>query len=283
MEMSIADDYMELVETIGAALVLPPVQALHIGPSRASLKSGNKFAAMVLADGTVGLTYTALDDVWSALQDPAKTHSLVGTTPLRTARLYANDALWERCLGMAGVNAISQFLLKQSGYALDTMGKTVDQLALENNDHVGMVGFFPSLVEQIRSRGLALTVLELDEQWLQCEGNFEVTLDPRRLHACNKIICTGTTLVNHTIDSVLGDCEGAEQVIVVGPTCGCLPDPLFERGVHALGGSGIPDSHAFLKRWGAEEKWRETVQRYVVRNDEHYPGYHALVAAVKDR
>lgn len=283
MEMSIADDYLELVETIGAALVLPPVQAIHIGTSPPSLESGNKFAAMALADGTVGLTYTALDDVWSTLKDPAKTHSLVGETPLRTARLYGNDSLWERCLGMAGVNAISQFVLKQSGYALEPMGKTVDQLALEENDHVGMVGFFPSLVEQIRSRGLALTVVELDEQWLQRADNFEVTLDPQRLRSCNKIICTGTVLINHTVDNVLGYCGDAEQVIVVGPTCGCLPDPLFARGVSALGGSVIPDSHAFLQRWGAEEHWRETARRYVLCKNGHYPGYRALVAAIKDR
>lgn len=279
--MGVANDYLEMMEAIAEELPLPPVKAIHIAPYSPSVEKSNKFGAMVLADGTVGLSYTALDDVGTTLQAPARTETLIGVTPLKTARLYSRDSLWERCLGMAAVNAISQFVLEKSGHTLAAMGKTVDQLALATGDHVGMVGFFPPLVEQIRSLGLSLTVVELDRQWLQSADNFEVTLDPRRLQGCNKIICTGTALINQSIDAVLGHCTDAQQVVVVGPTCGCLPDPLFARGVSAVGGSAVPNADAFLARWDAREHWRDTTRRYVLRNERQYPGYRALLVRAK--
>lgn len=280
--MRIADDFLALVEAIDEELSIPKVRAIHVAPYQPSVEKSNKFGAIVLDDDTVGLTYTALDDAWSVLRDQTRTNPLLGVTPVQTARLYGGDALWERCLGMAAINAISQFVFKKSGYAAPGMGKTVDQLALATGDHVGMVGYFPPLVEQIRSLGLSLTVVELDEQWLQRADGFEVTLDPQRLRDCNKIICTGTVLINHTIDSVLACCEDAKRILLVGPTCGCLPDPLFERGVSALGGCGVAKTDAFLERWAAEEDWRDTTRRYVLSSSNGYPGYRALVARAKD-
>lgn len=278
--MGIADDYLKLIHAISEQLRIPRVRAIHIAPFAADQEKSSKFGAMVLVDGTVGLTYTALDDAWSDLQDRAKTETLLGVTPVEAAQLYGGESAWQRCVGMAAVNAISQFVFKASGCALAGMGKTIGQLALGTDDHVGMVGYFPPLVEQIRSRGLSLTVVELDERWLQNADGFEVTLDPERLRCCNKIVCTGTVLINQTIDSVLACCDAAEQILIVGPTSGCLPDPLFERGVTSIGGSIVVDAHAFIERWEAQEEWRGATQRYVLRSD-GYPGYQALLGKIK--
>ncbi|NIX00505.1 MAG: hypothetical protein GWN13_20090, partial [Phycisphaerae bacterium] len=87
------------------------------------------------------------------------------------------------------------------------------------------------------------------EQWLQQDEAFEVTLSPERLKACNKIICTGTVLVNQTIDDLLPWFVNAEQISIVGPTVGCLPDPLFDRGITHLGGSVVLDKTRFIKLW----------------------------------
>jgi uncharacterized protein (DUF4213/DUF364 family) len=277
--MGIANDYLDLIHRIGGILDVPPVQAIHIAPFEADPQKSSKFGALVLTDGTVGLTYTALDGALSDLQDRAKTDDLINTSPVQIARLYAGESGWQRSLGMAAINAVSQFVFKRSGYVLPAMDKTLDLLALEKGDHVGMIGYFPPLVEQVRAQGVPLTVVELNEKWLQHTDDFEVTLDLARLSSCNKVVCTGTVLINQTIDSVLANCGNAEQILIVGPTTGCLPDPLFDRGVTLLGGSIVVDHCKFAQLWAAQEKWRRTTRRYVLRKGEGFPGYQALVKA----
>jgi uncharacterized protein (DUF4213/DUF364 family) len=270
--MSIANDYLQLMQTIGAKLPIPPVREIHIAPFQPDPVKNSKFGALVLADGTVGLTYTGLDDDLLALQDRSKYESLVNQSPVQIASLYTMEEGWHKVLGMAAINAISQYLFKRGGYSMPTGGKTVTHLALNKGDHVGMVGYFPPLVEQVRAMGLPLTVIELDEQWLQNDDQFEVTLEPEKLKDCSKIICTGTVLVNQTIDDLLPHFSNAKQIFIVGPTVGCLPDPLFDRGITQLGGCTVLDSAQFLGLWAAQEKWRDSTRRYVLSRDSTYPG-----------
>ncbi|MEE8594099.1 MAG: DUF364 domain-containing protein [Candidatus Bipolaricaulota bacterium] len=275
--MGIANDYLDLIRRIGELLDIPPVRAIHIAPFEADPEKSSKFGAMVLTDGTVGLTYTALDGALLDLQDRTRTDNLINTSPVKIAELYAGASGWQRSLGMAAINAVSQFVFKHSGYVLPTMDKTLDLLALQKGDHLGMIGYFPPLVEQVRVQGVPLTVVELNEKWLQRAHDFEVTSDLAHLNSCNKVVCTGTVLINQTIDSVLENCGNAEQILIVGPTTGCLPDPLFDRGVTLLGGSVVVDYRKFVQLWAAQDKWRRTTRRYVLRRDDGFPGYQALL------
>lgn len=270
--MTIATDYLQLIQTIGTKLEIPPVREIHIAPFNPEPIKNSKFGALVLADGTVGLTYTGLGDDLLELQDRSKYEALVNESPVQIASLYTMDEGWQKVLGMAAINAISQYLFKRSGYSTPTGGKTVSHLALDKGDHVGMVGYFPPLVKQVREMGLPLTVIELDEQWLRQEDQFEVTLQPEKLKDCNKIICTGTVLVNQTIDDLLPHFGNARQIFIVGPTVGCLPDPLFDRGITQLGGCTVLDSTQFLRLWATQEKWRDSTRRYVLSRDSSYPG-----------
>ncbi len=275
--MSIANDYLGLLQMIGGLLDVPPVRAIHVAPFEAAPEKSSKFGAMILTDGTVGPTYTALDGALSDLQDRTKTDNLVNTSPVQIAELFAGESGWQRSLGMASINAVSQFVFKHCGYALPAMDKTLDLLTLGMGDHLGMIGYFPPLVEQVRAQSVPLTVVELNEKWLQRADDFEVTPDLAHLNCCNKVVCTGTVLINQTIDSVLANCGNAEQILIVGPTTGCLPDPLFDRGVTLLGGSIVVDHRKFVRLWAAQEKWRRTTRRYVLGRGEGFPGYQALL------
>ena len=275
--MGIANDYLQLMQTIDAKLQIPPVQEIHIAPFEPDPEKSSKFGALVLTDGTVGLTYTGLDDDLLVLQDRSKYESLLDESAVQAASLYGGEEGWQKVLGMAAINAISQYLFKRANYSPPAGGKTVTHLELDEGDHVGMVGFFPPLVEQVRQMGLPLTVIELDEQWLQQDGQFVVTLEPEKLNDCSKIICTGTVLVNQTIDDLLPHFGNARQIFIVGPTVGCLPDPLFERGITQLGGCAVLNTARFLSLWTAQEKWRDSTRRYVLSRGSAYPGFLQLL------
>ena len=274
--MNIANEYLDIVDNIAGSVVLPPIREIHFASKFEKPEASSKFGAMVLDDGTVGLTYTGLNDTLRDLQSRPDLHELAGCSPVEAARLYAEETGWQRSLGMAAINAISQYVLECSRYALTESVQTLDLLVVEQGDHVGMVGYFPPLVEQIRALDVALTVIELDAKWLQQDNAYEVTLDPARLSECNKILCTGTTLVNQTLDAVLEHSSGAAAFCLIGPTVGCLPDPLFKRGVTALGGRQVTDCARFVELWRDGQPWRQASRRYSIE-DKGYPGYESLL------
>jgi uncharacterized protein (DUF4213/DUF364 family) len=274
--MSIADEYLALADRAAHSLPLPAVRQIYVAGEQGQSGKSSKFGAMVLEDDTVGLTYVDLDECRKELLIALDSNEFIGRSPAKIAPVYAGVQNWQRALGMAAVNAISQCVLRESGYLLTGPDNTLDMLLPEADDHIGMVGYFPPLVEKIRQQNIGLTVIELDEKWIQQEQNFKVTLDSTALNDCNKVICTGTVLINQTLEAILEQAQSADEIYLIGPTMGCLPDPLFKRGVTAIGGREIVDYERFVNMWSAGESWRAASQRYVIRAND-YPGIEALL------
>ena len=84
-------------------------------------------------------------------------------------------------------------------------------------------------------------------------------------------------LLNDTLDDVLAHCRHAQRVSLIGPGAGCLPDPLFARGVTLLGGSWIVDAAAFKVALRTGEPWGRHVRKVAIRRDA-YPGFERLLA-----
>ncbi len=258
-------------------LPLPRVRALHLPPFFDQLPGKDaEFCALELEDGSIGLSYVWLDGTFAALRENTAVRDIAGADPLSVARGYGQADAVARTVGFAGVNALSQHLFARAGYEPDATTDSVGLLAAESCDHVGMVGLFPPLVERILATGARLTVAELKPELAQENGRMRVTLDVRELAACNKVISTSTILLNDTLDNVLGACSGATYFSVIGPGAGCLPDPLFARGVSTIGGTRIVDRERFLAALAAGEAWRGAAQKYCIRR-ENYPGVAQLI------
>ena len=74
-----------------------------------------------------------------------------------------------------------------------------------------MVGFFPPLVKQVTACGARLTVVELRAELAGKRAGFRVTLDPRELRGCDKVLTTSTVLLNDTLDEILSHCVRARS------------------------------------------------------------------------
>jgi uncharacterized protein (DUF4213/DUF364 family) len=154
-------------------------------------------------------------------------------------------------------------------------------LNLVPGDRLGMIGFFGPLVDKCRESGVRLTVLELDETLVQREAGLEVTLDPGRLAGCDKIVSTSTVLLNGTLDDVLAQAAHAGTFVIVGPSAGCVPDPLFARGVSTVGGAQVTDPEAFMRVCSALEPWGGSTQKYYIQRGASYPGFASLLECAK--
>ena len=275
--MGVAAELVALLERAGAALTLPRVHALHLPPPSAQGSKDGEFCALELADGSFGLSYVLLDDTLSALRTGRDGLGPAGVEAMAVARGYAAGQGAQRAIGFAAVNALTRHLCDRAGYRPRSVPDSLGGIDPRPGERVGMVGLFPPLVQAIVARGARLTVLELKAGLAGAHAGWQVTLDPRELAGCRQVLSTSTVLLNDTLDAVLEACRGVERLVLIGPGAGCLPDPLFARGVHALGGVWIEDAAAFRAALVRGEPWGRHARKVMIERS-GWPGFEALLA-----
>ncbi len=277
---SVSDELLRMIRAVNDRIPLPPVRRLWLPEPRVTPGKGDEFGAVILDDGSVGLFFVLLGDTLDRLRDPGTAPTVAGADPAALAQGFAASDSVTRALGLGAINAVSQHVLRASGFAVDTETNSIASFSPGPDDHMGMVGFFPPLVRRLVEQGVHLTVIERKEHLVREAERFRVTLDPVALEECNLILCTSTVLLNDSLDAILAHSRHAEQLAVIGPTAGFLPDPLFARGVHTVGGHQVTDAEDFVARCTAGEKWGGSSHKYVIHRDA-YPGYEALLDAIR--
>ena len=209
--------------------------------------------ALELDDGALGLSYVLLGGILPRLAASDDPHTIVGMDALQLAREFAapaagagGDAEIRRTLGFAAANALSRTVMERIGFAPPRATDSIGGIDPQAGDHVGMVGLFTPLLKQVTAAGAQLTVIELNPDYAGHYDGYRVTLDAAALEDCNKVLSTSTILLNHTVDDMLAHCRNARRIVLIGPSAGCLPDPLFARGVTVVGGSWITDRAGFI-------------------------------------
>ena len=275
---SVASDLVGLVDRLASRGPVPAVRAVHLPPPAADGTRDGGFCAVELEDGSLGLSFVLLGDTLAQLRAPASLEALAGMPAPALARQYAQSQGAPRTLGFATVNALTRHLFDRAGYLPPAAGGSIGDLDLHAGDHLGMVGLFPPLVKQVLATGARLTVLELRAELAGAREGWLVTLDAGELARCNKILSTSTVLLNDTLDALLERCRHAQRVALIGPGAGCLPDPLFARGVTSLGGTWVVDAEAFKTALHAGQPWGRFARK-VLLSREGYPGFDRLLDA----
>ncbi|ACR01304.1 Rossmann-like domain-containing protein [Thauera aminoaromatica] len=248
--------------TIDDERVAAGALALHLPPPEAAASKNGEFCALELDDGALGLSYVLLGGILPRLAASDDPHTIVGMDALQLAREFAapaagagGDAEIRRTLGFAAANALSRTVMERIGFAPPRATDSIGGIDPQAGDHVGMVGLFTPLLKQVTAAGAQLTVIELNPDYAGHYDGYRVTLDAAALEDCNKVLSTSTILLNHTVDDMLAHCRNARRIVLIGPSAGCLPDPLFARGVTVVGGSWITDRAGFIDVLRRGESW----------------------------
>ena len=278
--MRIVDEMLALLERALHGAPVPKVRALHLPPAPWSGTREGEFGAIELDDGSLGLSFMLLDGLLDKLAPDARGAGagLVGSDALTIARHWATGDAALRTIGFAAVNALTRHLYDRAGYVPPVATDSIGGLAPRAGEHIGMIGYFAPLVHQVMASGARLTVLELREDLAGVRDGFHITLDPRELEACDKVLSTSTVLLNDTLDAVLAHCSKARAFAMIGPGASCLPDALFARGVTLIGGTWIERPEAFKRALAAGASWSEHARKCAITR-EGYPGIAALLAA----
>lgn len=274
--MSFATDALARVQALADLGPLPRVRALHLPPPPAAGAMRGEFAALELEDGSLGLSYVLLGDTWAGLRQHAQRHDLAGADPLALARGCASGEPIERTLGFAALNALTRRLFDQAGFVPPPSADSLGALDPQPGETVGMVGYFTPLIPRIVARGARVLVVELRADLAGERDGVRVTLDPAELAGCDKVLATGTLLLNDTLDATLGHCRGARALALVGPSVGCPPDPLFARGITLLGGSWVTDGPGYLGALASGASTQDFARKFSLAPRD-YPGWDALL------
>ena len=260
--MTFATDLIAELERATAGRPVPRVRALHLPPPEAAESRNGEFCALELDDGALGLSYVLLGGILPRLAASDDPHTIVGMDALQLAREFASptagaggDAEIRRTLGFAAANALSRTVMERMGFAPPRALDSIGGIDPQAGDHVGMVGLFTPLLKQVTAAGAQLTVIELNPDYAGHYDGYRVTLDAAALEDCNKVLSTSTILLNHTVDDMLAHCRKAQRIVLIGPSAGCLPEPLFARGVTVVGGSWITDRAGFIDALRRGESW----------------------------
>lgn len=275
-QTTVAHDLVALLERAAQRISLPRVRTLHLPPVAGAADKDGEFCALELADGSIGLTYALLDDALALLTATPQRRGLGGLEALEVARWFAEESGVKRTIGFAAVNAVTRTLFERAGYRPGASADSIGLLDPQPGDHVGMIGFFPPLAGRIVRAGARLTVVELRPDLAGSRDGYRITLEADELRGCNKVLSTSTVLLNDTLDRMLEICGKAGYFAMLGPGAGCLPDPLFARGVTLLGGTRIVDHDRFCGALTSGEPWGGFACKFAICRDD-YPGFDSLL------
>ncbi len=227
-----------------------------------------RFGAVELSSGAIGATFAAYippDEVRARSKLLA---NYVGQPASSLISMLGKPEAHpvERAVAMAIINALSTKYMQDTGLnRFLEFTDTTTTLELYPSDIVGMVGLFAPLIEPISEQVSFLHVVELKEHLVQAHPRWDVTTDPTILTTCNKIMVTGSILLNGTIHSLLNLISHADHVALLGPTASFLPDPLFEIGFDIVGGTTIVNPVLFKENLTKGLPWGTSAVKFVAR------------------
>lgn len=260
--MTIKEDFKELIAEFSTVWKIPPIADVFLPPLYENGQPPEaQFMAIGLEDDSVGISYVLLSDGDKASYRSLKKSFLIGKSPSHFALEFGSNDSVKELLGLAAINAICQYVMKTSGFKIDSTTDSLGLLSVSAADRVGMVGLFQPLIKTIEKQRAKLVIIEKDETLIKKFPSLPISLDPIKLNDCNKVLCTGTTLLNDTLDEVLDHCSPEAFISVIGPTVGYFPDPLFARGIDVIGGRIVKNGKLFLQRLEEKRPWGDATQK----------------------
>ncbi len=148
-----------------------------------------------------------------------------------------SESILEAALGMAALNSV----LDIDEDACEELNARDLMLQKGENKRVVVVGHFP-FIPEVRKAVRELWVIEKNPR----EGDLEEREAYRLIPQADLVALTGTSLTNHSLETLLELCDPKAYVIMLGDTVPLSP-VLFDYGVDALSGTKVVEADLALR------------------------------------
>jgi uncharacterized protein (DUF4213/DUF364 family) len=226
----------ELIETVERGLGARDVTVEGV-------RIGVFYTAVKLDSGQAGVAFTPIREIPEAVCCPRSASRMpaAGQLASQSAWELARYALTESPLkvavGIATLNALSALLMEENGlpgYQRLLGADALDVVEIHPDDRMVLVGAFVPFIRRLKGTVKQLRVVEKNPQALKGdEMEFYRPAEQAEevLNQADVVVISGSAIVHHSLDQLLGFCRTTRQVIVAGPTASMYPAPLFDRGV----------------------------------------------------
>ncbi len=255
----------------------PSIAGLHLPTLSRDEAYRDEFGFVFLRDGTAAPFYVSLPGTLEALHARFSQPGTVELEPVECLRGFESDELASRALALGAWNALGQHLFRRAGFACPPRG-SLGGFDPAPGERIGMVGYFCPVIDRLVDQGVEVLVVEQQPGRVPARERVFLSEDPAALADCRLVYCTASTLVNGSLDDILRHCRAAEAIDLIGPSGSGLPDLLFERGIHAVGGVAFPDADALRMALVSRQSWGSVGNKYEL-GAANYPGVDALLAA----
>jgi uncharacterized protein (DUF4213/DUF364 family) len=217
------------------------------------------FTGVKLSNGTAGACATPIKTIPEAVCCPTSAMAMPFPGKLRGRPAFdlAREALGNhgirRAAGIAAMNALADTCWRRRPHPEAELRLGIDAFNatdIRPGDNVVVIGAFVPFLRELKRRRQPFLVLEQDPATLKAEElPFFRPADqaPIVVPQADVLLITGTTLINDTLEGLLGAAKPAARVTMVGPTVSLLPDAFLRRGANILGTVRITEPDEFLE------------------------------------
>jgi uncharacterized protein (DUF4213/DUF364 family) len=258
-------------EIVGEILSSLKDGARNIGEVRVSrIQIGLGYTGVQLSTGHMGVSHTLMEDHPECCQVVKRAGRLAGSSALKMANLARSWEMIEAVVGVATINALSQMVFEMGLQGCSIVEDTnfIEYIDVRRTDTVALVGNIDPFISTLKAKARNLIILERSPRLRSGENVLPDTACEEVLPRADVVIITGTALINGTIDRLLELSKDAREVGIVGPTASSLPDPLFKRGVTAIGGVRVVDAEGAMRviaEGGGVPQLKESCRQIVIQ------------------
>lgn len=216
------------------------------------------FTGVKLDNGYAGICFTPVKEIPEAVCCPSSARAMPSAGRFKGRKVATVlKEMWrggplKKAVGIATMNALSAAHWAghpPGGYAINRGVDAFDDLEIPGDARVAVVGALVPVLRMLKQRGKPFSILELDPRTLKPD-ELRYRVPPRRapeaIGRSDILVVTGTTLINDTLEGILGRAKPGANVLLVGPTASMLPEAFFRRGVRSIGGIMATRADALL-------------------------------------
>ncbi|WP_309493280.1 DUF364 domain-containing protein [Candidatus Hecatella orcuttiae] len=215
------------------------------------------YTGVKLNTGHGGVAFTPIHEIPDAVCCPKSFGKMPSSGRLTELSLeevfeypYSRSPLVS-AVGVAALNAVSQKIISEKSAKYDIVydKDALDLAGIGPEDTVAMIGAFTPYIKRLKGNVKNLYVIERNPRAL---SGFDLHVHPEEaskdlLLKADVVIVSGASIVNQTIDGILGLASQAREIILSGPTASMMPEPFFKRGVSVMGGVKIDNADRMLE------------------------------------
>lgn len=205
----------------------------------ADIRIGLGYTCVELLDGAAGIAWTPDQGAVSSCTHLPMAGTIQEMSEGKILGLIESGNHLERAIGLAGFNAVNSRIERECNCK-----EAVAALGIEAADHVVMVGHFAPVIPRLKKTGCSLDILDLNHAKPDI---VDLRSGPELLGRCDVAIITSTSIINNTIDDLLGQLQNNRAAMLLGPSTPICPEAFANSRLTQLSGSRVKDIEA-LKR-----------------------------------